>query len=79
MEPKGDALMALADHLGVDRKATMSFGDGLNDLSMLTKAGIGVAMGNAFEEVKAQVQYITAHNDEDGVAKAIRKFVFEEE
>ena len=76
---KGDALMALADHLGIDCKATMSFGDGLNDVSMLTKAGIGVAMGNAFDNVKDLVQYVTDTNDNHGVAKGIARFVFGEE
>ncbi len=73
---KGEALMALADHLGIPRKATISFGDGLNDLSMLRDAGLGVAMANACPEAKACANVITASCDEDGVALAIEKYCF---
>ena len=73
---KGEALKALADHLGVDISETMSFGDGLNDLSMLSTAGLGVAMANACPEAKAAADVLTASCDEDGVAKAIDKYCF---
>ncbi len=73
---KGEALLALADHLGVPREATMSFGDGLNDLSMLSAAGLGVAMANACDEAKACADVLTASCDEDGVALAIEKYCF---
>ena len=72
---KGRALMWLADHLKIDRKATMALGDGGNDLSMIQTAGIGVAMANGLEEVKAAADFITLSNDEDGVAAAIEKIV----
>ena len=67
--------MWLADHLKIDRKATMALGDGGNDLSMIQTAGIGVAMANGLEEVKAAADFITLSNDEDGVAAAIEKIV----
>lgn len=70
---KGKALMALAEHLGLRREQTMSFGDGLNDLSMLKMAGTGVAMGNACPEVLAAVPERTVSCDEDGVALAIER------
>ena len=73
---KGEALLALAKHLGLDASQTMSFGDGLNDLSMLSAAGLGVAMENACEEAKACANVITASCDEDGVAAAIEKYCF---
>ena len=76
---KGAALRALAEHLGVPMEGTMAFGDNENDLSMIEAAAIGVAMGNATEAVKARADYITATNEEDGVAKAVAKFVFGEE
>lgn len=44
------------------------FGDDLNDMEMIEKAGIGVAMENALDEVKAKADYICGHNDEDGLA-----------
>ena len=75
---KGEALAALARHLGLPEDATMSFGDGLNDISMLKSAGIGIAMANAMEECKAVADWVTSSNDEDGVAAGIEKFCFSE-
>jgi Cof subfamily protein (haloacid dehalogenase superfamily) len=72
---KGSSLARFAEHLGFGLENCMSFGDGRNDLTMIEAAGIGVAMENAVEEVKAAADYITKSNDEDGVAEAIRKFV----
>ncbi len=73
---KGRAVLALAEHLGLRRENTMAFGDGLNDLSMIRDAGIGVAMENACGEVLSAADYVTAHNDAHGVALAIEKFCF---
>lgn len=74
---KGEALHFLCRHLGIGIEETMSFGDGSNDLSMIRAAGIGVAMANAEEPLKAAADYVTAANDEDGVARAIEKFCFQ--
>ena len=71
---KGDAVLALAAHLGCAADNVMSFGDGLNDVTMLRAAGLGVAMANAFDEVKAYADYVTDDCDNDGVAAAIEKF-----
>lgn len=76
---KGQALRALAKHMGVDEKATIAFGDGLNDLSMLRDAGVGVAMANAGDQVKTEADWITLSCDQDGVAYGIKKFCFGEE
>lgn len=73
---KGDALKHLCAHLGVDIKDTMAFGDGSNDLTMIQTAGIGVAMGNAYQDLKDAADYVTLDCDADGVAHAIEKFVF---
>jgi len=73
---KGLALLGLAERLGIPREGTMAFGDGLNDLSMLEAAGVGVAMENACAEAKAAADYITLSNDEHGVAYAIEKYCF---
>ena len=73
---KGDALLRLCDYLGVDRKASMSFGDGSNDLSMIRAAGVGVAMANAYDALKAAADCVTRSCDESGVAYAVEKFVF---
>lgn len=79
MATKGEALKALARHLGLAEDATMAFGDALNDMSMVSSAGIGVAMANAEQELKDAADWITVSNDEDGVAKGILKFCFGEE
>lgn len=75
---KGAALLALAAHLGLRREETMAFGDGLNDLSMLREAGLGVAMANACGEALAAADAVTASCDEDGVALGIQRYCFGE-
>lgn len=72
---KGKALVNLGASLGIAREEIMAFGDGFNDVEMLQEAGFGVAMGNGVEEAKKAADYITCSNDEDGVAKAIEKYV----
>ena len=64
----------MAEHLGMDISETMAFGDGGNDKSIICAAGIGVAMGNAIDDVKALASYVTDHVDNDGVSKALRHF-----
>lgn len=56
---------------GIDRSETMAFGDGDNDAEMIAYAGIGIAMGNATERVKACADYVAADIDEDGVYQAL--------
>ncbi|MBQ7284042.1 MAG: HAD family phosphatase [Oscillospiraceae bacterium] len=73
---KGNAIWMLADYLGVPRENTVSFGDALNDLSMIKAAGTGVAMANACDEIKEAADFITLSNDEDGVAYGIEKICF---
>ena len=70
---KGRALLALAAHLGLTRDQVMAFGDGLNDITMIECAGVGVAMGNAVDAVKLVANEITATNDEDGVAAVVER------
>lgn len=72
---KGMALMQFIKVLGLKKEEVMACGDASNDLLMIQYAGIGVAMKNGNDEVKAVADYITDSNDEDGVAKAIEKFV----
>lgn len=61
-------------HFGFKLEETMSFGDGGNDISMLRHAAVGVAMGNAKDDVKQAADYVTASVDEDGIAKALKHF-----
>ena len=67
--------MCIRDSLGLRPEQTMAFGDGLNDVTMLRDAGIGVAMGNASDELKALADLTTASCDEDGVAQTIEQFL----
>lgn len=68
---KGEALLRLAAKLGLESWQTMGFGDGENDISLIREAGVGVAMGNAVDSLKAEADYVTITNDEDGVAAAL--------
>lgn len=74
---KGEGVRRLADYLAIPREQIMCIGDSENDLSMIQYAGLGVAMGNATEQIKAAADYITATNLEAGVAQAVRHFVLE--
>ena len=71
---KGRALARFAETQHLTLANCMAFGDGLNDLSMISAAGVGVAMANACAEVRAAADYITASNDDDGVAAALHHF-----
>lgn len=72
---KGSGLLRLGELCGIAQEEIMAIGDDLNDVEMIRQAGFGVAMENGNALVKEQAQYITVTNDEDGVAKAIAKFV----
>lgn len=71
---KGDALKFLTEYLGLTASESMAFGDGLNDLSMIKAAGIGVAMGNACRELLSVADHVTSSCDDDGVAEGIKTF-----
>ena len=70
---KGRALERLARHLGLTLANCMAFGDGMNDLTMVEAAGVGVAMANAVDAVKRVAKVVTVSNDEDGVAAEISR------
>jgi Cof subfamily protein (haloacid dehalogenase superfamily) len=70
---KGKALKALAAHLGIPLESTAAVGDWLNDIPLLTTAGLGIAMGNAHEELKAVADHITLDVEEHGLAAAIKE------
>lgn len=72
---KGIALIKLGEILGIPAENIMACGDGSNDIEMIREVGFGVAMSNAIDEVKAVADHVTLSNDEDGVAKAIEKYV----
>jgi Cof subfamily protein (haloacid dehalogenase superfamily) len=72
---KGHALARLADHLGLPLEKTIGIGDNDNDLELVERAGLGVAMGNASSAVKAAADYIAPPVDEEGVVEVIERFV----
>lgn len=76
--PKGSSkavgIDKIIEHYGISLEETMAFGDGGNDMAMICHAGIGVAMGNAGDEVKAVADYVTDSVDDDGILNALRHF-----
>ena len=74
---KGSAIKFLANRLGFSEKEVMAIGDQNNDIEMVKTAGIGVAMANGTDEIKAEADYITDTVQNDGFVKAVNKFVWE--
>lgn len=72
---KATTLAMLLTHIGVEAKETIACGDGFNDLDMIRYAGLGVAMENAHDSIKAAADYIAASNESCGVADIVDKFV----
>lgn len=72
---KASSLHRMLETVGLKKEDVICCGDGYNDVTMVAYAGIGVAMENAREEVKAVADYITKSNDEDGLVEVIDKFI----
>ena len=75
---KANTVGALLEHLGVTREEVIAVGDGVCDVTMLQLAGMGVAMGHSQDSVKVCADYVTASNEEDGVALAVEKLILAE-
>ena len=73
---KGSAILKIIDFLNIKIENTYAFGDGKNDIEMLSTVGCGIAMGNASDEVKKYSNKITDTVQNDGVAKGIEKYVY---
>ena len=71
---KATGIDAVCEYYGFTAAEAMAFGDGGNDMEMLRHVGVGVAMGNARDEVKECADYVTASVDDDGIVKALRHF-----
>ena len=72
---KGEAVKMLCATLGVEIENAVAVGDAANDLSMIEAAGIGVAMANGTDQVKAAADYITTRdNNHDGIAEVVERF-----
>lgn len=72
---KAQSLLTLLNTIGLNSEEMICCGDGFNDISMIEIAGLGVAMENAQDAVKAAADYITRSNDEDGILHVIQKFI----
>lgn len=72
---KWKSLLQLAESYGLSSGEIMAIGDDLNDLDMIKHCALGIAMGNACEEIKKAAYYVTNNNDNDGVAQAIEKYL----
>jgi len=72
---KGKALEALASLMGVPLAEVMAIGDGPNDIPLLESAGLGIAMGDAPDELKVIADYVTLDVDHNGLAEAVNKFL----
>ncbi|MED4599841.1 Cof-type HAD-IIB family hydrolase [Paenibacillus validus] len=72
---KAIGLRMLMDHLAIAPEETAAFGDGLNDLEMIASVGMGIAMGNACEELKERARFVTKPLHEDGIAYAVEKWI----
>lgn len=72
---KGNALEFLSHALHIHQEEVVAFGDHENDITMIDFAGLGIAMGNAIDEVKNKANYVTKSNEKDGVAYALRKLI----
>ncbi len=74
---KAIAMERLGAHFGIAKEEMIAIGDGANDLSMIEYAGLGIAMGNAPDNIKKKADYVTVSNDENGVARIIHEFILE--
>ena len=74
---KGKGLLAIIADLDICIDETMAFGDGGNDLAIVRAAGLGVAMGNANDSLKAVADYVTDSVDDDGISNALHRWVLE--
>jgi HAD superfamily hydrolase (TIGR01484 family) len=72
---KASGLQEVCTLLGIQMSEVVAIGDSLNDVAMIRASGLGVAMGNAQDEVKKIADMVTAANNEDGVAKVIQNYV----
>lgn len=76
---KGKAVEDLAKELGISIKEVICIGDGGNDIEMLKRAGLAIAMDNGIPEVKEISDYITSNNNNSGVGRAIKNLIFNKE
>jgi hydroxymethylpyrimidine pyrophosphatase-like HAD family hydrolase len=71
---KSNSVKFVSERLGLLPSEIIAMGDNYNDVEMIHFAGMGVAMGNAADDIKAGADYVTDTNNNDGVRKALEKF-----
>ena len=71
---KLNAVRLLMNRFNIEKKEIIAIGDNFNDKDMIEYAGIGIAMGNAPDEIKLVSDFVTDDNNNDGVFKALSKF-----
>ena len=71
---KAEGIKKVIDNIGLDRKDTYAFGDGMNDYEMLKYVNYGVVMGNAMDSFKSQIEYVTEDYDKGGIKNALERF-----
>ncbi|WP_307588268.1 Cof-type HAD-IIB family hydrolase [Paenibacillus wynnii] len=72
---KASGIKSVCKLLGINMSQVVAVGDSLNDLAVIQKAGLGVAMGNAQKTVKQEADVVVASNNEDGIAEVIQKYI----
>ena len=72
---KGTALIKICDKLDIDVAETIAFGDHELDIPMVETAGVGIAMGNAIDDLKARADFVTKSNNEAGIAYALEQYL----
>ncbi|HGK6810853.1 TPA: HAD-IIB family hydrolase [Streptococcus agalactiae] len=73
-QSKVKGIERVGQRYGFDLSEVIAFGDSDNDIEMLSQVGIGVAMGNASQQVKENARYTTADNNDDGISKALARY-----
>jgi hydroxymethylpyrimidine pyrophosphatase-like HAD family hydrolase len=72
---KGEVVLRISEMLQIPTEQIATIGDMTTDTFMFRKSGVSIAMGNAFDEVKAQAKFVTRSNEENGFAYAMDHFV----
>ncbi|MGZ9585374.1 Cof-type HAD-IIB family hydrolase [Paenibacillus marinisediminis] len=72
---KASGVGVVCDMLGISMSSVVAVGDSLNDIAVIREAGLGVAMGNAQDEVKAAADAVVSSNNEDGIVEVIRRYM----
>ena len=72
---KYNAIIEIVKKENIEPQDIISFGDGLNDVEMIRRSGVGVAMGNALPEVKENAKFVTLSNDEDGIKAFLEDYL----